>query len=56
MTWASVLQRRRAQVKTVSRRWTAGRGTDGRLQVTEDFRCDSAEPKRPLREAALEAG
>ncbi|MFH8753594.1 hypothetical protein ACH4GK_38260 [Streptomyces rimosus] len=46
----------RGQVKTVSRRWTAGRGPDGRLQVAEDFRCDSAEMKEPLRDAVLEAG
>ncbi|KOT47260.1 MULTISPECIES: hypothetical protein [Streptomyces] len=46
----------RGQVKTVSRRWTPGRGPDGRLQVTEDFRCDSAQMKDPLRDAVLEAG
>ncbi|MEU5706964.1 hypothetical protein [Streptomyces flaveolus] len=46
----------RGQVRTVSRRWTVDRGSDGRLRMTEDFRFDSAELKTPLQEAVLRMG
>ncbi|MEV5173536.1 hypothetical protein AB0L10_21165 [Streptomyces flaveolus] len=46
----------RGQVRTVSRRWTVDRGSDGRLRMTEDFRFDSAELKTPLQEAVLRLG
>ncbi|MGW1773882.1 hypothetical protein [Streptomyces sp. NPDC002104] len=46
----------RGQVTTVSRRWKAERGEDGRLGATEVFRFDNADLKDPLREAVLGAG
>ncbi|MDX2595984.1 MULTISPECIES: hypothetical protein [Streptomyces] len=49
-------ERSRGQVRTVSRRWTVERGTDGRLRTTEEFLFDSAELKTPLQEAVLGAG
>jgi hypothetical protein len=54
LAWSA--EQSRGQVRTVSRRWTVERGADGRLQMTEEFRFDSAELKTPLQEAVLSAG
>ncbi|WP_427920244.1 hypothetical protein [Streptomyces sp. cg40] len=42
--------------RTVSRRWTVGRGADGHLEATETFRFDSAEMREPLRDTVLRSG
>ncbi|MFF7405063.1 hypothetical protein [Streptomyces murinus] len=46
----------RGPSRTVSRRWTVGRGESGRLEMTETFRFDSARLREPLRQAVLSAG
>lgn len=46
----------RGPAKTTSRRWTVGRGSDGRIGMTETFRFDSSDLKDPLRETVLNAG
>ncbi|WP_405449363.1 hypothetical protein OG350_22725 [Streptomyces achromogenes] len=46
----------RGQVRSVSRSWTVGRGPEGRLRLTEDYRFDTTEMKTPLQEAVLGAG
>ncbi|MGW4492626.1 hypothetical protein [Streptomyces sp. NPDC004376] len=46
----------RGQSRTVSRRWTVGRGEDGRLTATETFHFDSAQMRDPLRETVLRSG
>jgi hypothetical protein len=46
----------RGPSRTVSRRWTIGRGESGGLEATETFRFDSAELREPLRTAVLESG
>ncbi|WP_432038930.1 hypothetical protein [Streptomyces cucumeris] len=39
-----------------SRHWTIGRGTDGRLEVTETFRFDTSQLKDPVQNTVLKAG
>ncbi|MGX9883832.1 hypothetical protein [Streptomyces sp. NPDC002276] len=46
----------RGPSRTVSRRWTVGRGADGGLEATETFRFDSADMREPLRDAVLGSG
>lgn len=46
----------RGPVRTTSRHWTLGRGSDGDLEMTETFRFDSAELKDPLRDTAVGMG
>ncbi|MFF7753427.1 hypothetical protein ACFZCP_30310 [Streptomyces sp. NPDC007971] len=46
----------RGPSRTVSRRWTIGRGESGRLETTETFRFDSAQLREPLRNAVLKSG
>ncbi|MEU0048635.1 hypothetical protein [Streptomyces sp. NPDC006309] len=46
----------RGPSRTVSRRWTIGRGTDGHLETTETFRFDSAQMRDPLRDTVLKSG
>ncbi|MGW2642236.1 hypothetical protein [Streptomyces sp. NPDC001348] len=46
----------RGPSRTVSRRWTVGRGESGRLEATETFSFDSAELREPLRNTVLESG
>jgi hypothetical protein len=42
--------------RTVTRRWTVERRDSGRLEATETFRLDTAEPRDHLRSAVLQAG
>ncbi|MFJ2650354.1 hypothetical protein ACIO1C_26985 [Streptomyces sp. NPDC087420] len=42
--------------RTVSRRWTVGRGENGRLEATEIFRFDARDLRNPLRDAVLTLG
>ncbi|MFJ2404940.1 hypothetical protein ACIOUE_26950 [Streptomyces xanthochromogenes] len=49
-------QRTRGASRTVSREWTIGRGSNGRLQATETFHFDSAQLREPLRETVLTSG
>jgi len=46
----------RGPAKTVSKRWTVGRGDDGRIETTETFHYDTDDMKDPLRDAVLKAG
>ncbi|MBY8869038.1 hypothetical protein [Streptomyces sennicomposti] len=46
----------RGPSRTVSRRWTLGRGADGRVGATETFRYDSAELRDALCATVLERG
>ncbi|QKW28904.1 hypothetical protein HUT11_24430 [Streptomyces seoulensis] len=46
----------RGPSRTVSRRWTIGRGTDGHIEATETFRFDSAQLREPLRDTVLRSG
>jgi hypothetical protein len=46
----------RGPSRTVSRRWTVGRGADGHLEAAETFRFDSAEMREPLRDTVLRSG
>lgn len=46
----------RGPSRTVSRRWTIGRGENGGLEATETFRFDSAELREPLRNTVLKSG
>ncbi|MFE3557261.1 hypothetical protein ACFXKW_20700 [Streptomyces sp. NPDC059193] len=63
VTWAGntprlaiAAEQSRGQVKTVSKRWSVGRGEDGGMRRTEIFDFDTAQLKDPLREAVLAAG
>ncbi|GGP47363.1 hypothetical protein [Streptomyces sindenensis] len=42
--------------RTISRRYTLGRGESGRLEATESFSFDSAHLTDPLRNTTLDAG
>ncbi|MBQ0985452.1 hypothetical protein KBZ10_13195 [Streptomyces sp. F63] len=42
--------------RTVTRRWTLGRGDSGRLEATETFRFDGTGLRDPLRDAVLKSG
>ncbi|MBT2392397.1 hypothetical protein J7E87_23970 [Streptomyces sp. ISL-1] len=42
--------------RRVTKTWTIGRGSDGRLQATESYHFDSNDMKRPVQNAVLEAG
>ncbi|MEU7301874.1 hypothetical protein [Streptomyces sp. NPDC007206] len=46
----------RGPSRTVSRSGTIGRGEDGRLEVTETFRFDSAQLREPLQDTVLKGG
>lgn len=46
----------RGPSRTVSRRWTIGRGESGGLEATETFRFDSARLREPLRNTVLKSG
>jgi hypothetical protein len=46
----------RGPSRTISRSGTIGRGENGRLEVTETFRFDSAQLREPLRATVLKSG
>lgn len=46
----------RGPAKTVSKRWTPGRGDDGRTEMAETFHYDTDDLKNPLRDTVLKAG
>ncbi|MFF9311142.1 hypothetical protein ACF1BS_09540 [Streptomyces sp. NPDC014748] len=46
----------RGPSRTVSRRWTIGRGADGHVGAMETFRFDSAQMREPLRDTVLKNG
>ncbi|WP_336116413.1 hypothetical protein [Streptomyces sp. PTD9-10] len=46
----------RGPSRTVSRRWTVGRGESGRLETTQTFSFDSAQLREPLRDTVLRSG
>ncbi|MFH8775221.1 hypothetical protein [Streptomyces sp. NPDC017958] len=46
----------RGPSRTVSRRWTVGRGESGRLEAAETFSFDSAQLREPLRDTVLKSG
>ncbi|MFE5404068.1 hypothetical protein ACFQ9Z_22525 [Streptomyces sp. NPDC056580] len=46
----------RGQDRTVTRRWTVGRGDDGRPEATETFRFDVSELRDPLRDTVVKSG
>ncbi|MBE1491785.1 hypothetical protein [Plantactinospora soyae] len=53
---AIAAEAQRGQVRTVSKRWTLGRGEDNGLEATETFSFDSSDLKNPLRDTVLGAG